>query len=807
MWLSPDDPIAEIMAGKSNRPGFLYQIALRLFSPIDTGLIPFDDVHVSVSSEIFSITVLSLVLSIAAWLFFAVAIFVLLNRGIRGLLGSALCLTPSLTPAVAMWDRAIMSESFSISFSIIWIGSLALAVVHRNRLGWVAVSVFAVGAMLATRPSHLVIAIPVTAAVFLWLFRRTDPQGYLKPLALAIGALLLLSALAVPQFLRWSQKYESIVSSNRATSLLAFPAFEEKIASQGETFVCGSAIRFSERMWKERTYGFWGGVTEASKVEVEETGCLGSWRDLGDSSPSLPEILVSPELQYQYWTTGGAQAALNGRPALGSLTDDLAHGETMAGKASLLLGSEIYRDFFSAALLPLLFGIILSLTIRSRIRPLPRRVVGWSAIMFATSVGGMWLMALADGGDPYRHALPYNTLIPAFSGLVGFSILSSQWCPNRTKTLTSRGLEVYRKARAASCHPTIGARLAPGPDVNTKPRVKWLEPFKFFEMGYVTSILAPALAGAAEQQLLSDQCQDLLVVAGDRESPSVDARVELEHQPSAGFLVLSDEELKHKFRPYRKAQYVLRNYFQPAWRARNVYTLPLGYNSDFVGLREELPVQPGARANVWSFVGQLKQDRMKMLKALDNLGSHALYAAQSFNDPNGVRGRELFLVYSSSYFVLCPFGNRSPDSFRVMEALEAGAIPVTVEFLGTDHNRLVFGDHPFVVGRDWADARVLVEKLLSDSSGLEAKREEVSAWYDRYRAMLFDDVGKIMSGHRRADLASMQFRYQLRSSWNLVLQLKYFLYYSKRGRRLHRFFREAMNTFVARSGLGKWVRS
>jgi len=339
-----------------------------------------------------------------------------------------------------------------------------------------------------------------------------------------------------------------------------------------------------------------------------------------------------------------------------------------------------------------------------------------------------------------------------------------------------------------------------------KTRIRWLEPFQFFEMGYVTSFLAPAFVKKAEQQLALDERPELLVVAGNQETPGIDARVELERQPSAGFLVLSDEELRHKFRPYRKAQYVLRNYFQPAWRARNVYTLPLGYNSEFVGMREELPLQPAERAQVWSFVGQIKQEREKMVKVFDSLVPHSLFAAQSFNDPDGVSGRELFLMYSASYFVLCPFGNRSPDSFRVMEALEAGAIPVTVKFLGTDHNRLVFGDHPFVVGKDWAHARDLVRNLLSDTEGLEAKREEVKAWYDGYRAMLFHDVEKIVSGNRRADLASAQFRYQLRASRSPVIRLKYFLHYSKRGRKLHRFFREALNTVVLISGLGKLVR-
>lgn len=85
------------------------------------------------------------------------------------------------------------------------------------------------------------------------------------------------------------------------------------------------------------------------------------------------------------------------------------------------------------------------------------------------------------------------------------------------------------------------------------------------------------------------------------------------------------------------------------------------------------------------------------------------------------------------------------DTFRVMEALQAGAIPVTTKFLGRDFLKYTFGTYPSVVARGWPDAARRVEHILSDSLQAAAYRRKVSHWYQGYLECLVAGVRGIVS--------------------------------------------------------------
>lgn len=331
--------------------------------------------------------------------------------------------------------------------------------------------------------------------------------------------------------------------------------------------------------------------------------------------------------------------------------------------------------------------------------------------------------------------------------------------------------------------------------------VRWLNPEPLFEEKYWELRLSTLRENSGGLNF-----GDLLVFGGHREVASPSVRETLSMNPRSFVMILSDEELRHKFRPYRRRPGVLRNYFQPSWNSRKVYTLPLGFNPELVGLNKG-PSQKVKRVHAWGFVGEVKQNREKVLQLFEDLEPHALFRANKFNDPAGLRGGELYDTYERCHFVLCPFGNRSPDSFRVMEALEAGAIPVTVAFLGYDHNRFVFGDHPFVVGKDWCHAKHLVEDLLDNPDKLKAKQEQTQTWYREFIESLDADLERILSGSRRSLLVSTQFRYQRRARWNIILRVRYLLHYSRRARRILRFMRESLNAVAVSSKLSRFLRA
>ena len=67
-----------------------------------------------------------------------------------------------------------------------------------------------------------------------------------------------------------------------------------------------------------------------------------------------------------------------------------------------------------------------------------------------------------------------------------------------------------------------------------------------------------------------------------------------------------------------------------------------------------------------------------------------------------------------------------------MEALQAGAIPVTTTFLGRDFFQYTFGKHPFIVARDWSAAASTIGEIMSDSQRAMTYRLEVRQWYQEY---------------------------------------------------------------------------
>ena len=194
---------------------------------------------------------------------------------------------------------------------------------------------------------------------------------------------------------------------------------------------------------------------------------------------------------------------------------------------------------------------------------------------------------------------------------------------------------------------------------------------------------------------------------------------------------LSNEQLFADRAVYDRARVVLRSYYDPRETARHVHALPLGFKSGFLN--------PAGRANseerglAWCFVGQLKNRRREMATALSPLAPNTVQFTQRFDDPDGLDVHRLRALYGRSVFAPCPFGWINPDTFRIMEALECGAIPVCVKLSGVDYYRYVYGDHPLVVGDDWIDAARQMLDLMRDKGRLSDRQRRVWDWYGRFR--------------------------------------------------------------------------
>jgi len=232
----------------------------------------------------------------------------------------------------------------------------------------------------------------------------------------------------------------------------------------------------------------------------------------------------------------------------------------------------------------------------------------------------------------------------------------------------------------------------------------------------------------------------------------------------------SDEKMRHRGHMYESFDAVIRNHFDPrmGWK-KNVVTFPLGYLAGSVG---EPRVNTGPRKYLWAFCGAgYKSQRKSMLDSFADFPNGFLHLASGWHTAPGDRGpvsqEEMVAVYSESEFVLCPQGINHPDTFRIMEALQAGAIPVMVKFLGRDYAKYTFGHHPFVVANTWSEAADILRHFQENPDQLAKKRKEASDWYANYRQQLLQHFRRIVISDVPPAREWEVFRIQRRARWNL----------------------------------------
>jgi hypothetical protein len=274
---------------------------------------------------------------------------------------------------------------------------------------------------------------------------------------------------------------------------------------------------------------------------------------------------------------------------------------------------------------------------------------------------------------------------------------------------------------------------------------------------------------------LSPQDRDAVDVVPARvKSRKVDAKI---LPPDDGLLkrrVLwhtSDEKLRHRGQMYKGFDAVIRNYFDPRMgRKKNVVTFPLGYLSGFVG---EPRVGSEPRKNLWAFCGAGYKKRQAMLECFTDVPRGFVHLAQGWVEGSGALSQDaLAAVYAETEFVLCPAGVNHFDTFRLMEALQAGAIPVIITFLGRDYAKYTFGRHPFVVAKNWSEAAQILRHFEDHPEQLAKKRKAVNDWYATYRKELIDSFRRIVTTGVPTGREWEVVKFQRRAAWDIPLLIR-----------------------------------
>lgn len=206
-----------------------------------------------------------------------------------------------------------------------------------------------------------------------------------------------------------------------------------------------------------------------------------------------------------------------------------------------------------------------------------------------------------------------------------------------------------------------------------------------------------------------------------------------------GLVHLTDEGSDNDISSYPECDFVVRHFYRKGVQD-HVLTVPLGWT---VGTRNINSDKPSSERSLnWScIVHRLDQSRVNLANVFQNMPNGMFYAV----DHHGPRlsTSEMSRIYRDSIFVPCPSGRITPESFRVFEALENGAIPIVEK---TDYWHLCYGiDFPAIQIFSWQEARETINIMLADQVVLEKYRRHCVNWWTESKLKAKKQVEELVS--------------------------------------------------------------
>lgn len=216
---------------------------------------------------------------------------------------------------------------------------------------------------------------------------------------------------------------------------------------------------------------------------------------------------------------------------------------------------------------------------------------------------------------------------------------------------------------------------------------------------------------------------------------------------NVGVLHMADELGDHDRSFYGDVDYVLRNYWfkhalvPPSPQSLGAYWIPNGYRTGVGPIAPQTMLSAADRKINGFFSGVLQGranlgERKQMVDVVTASKLPFLVAGTSgFGQGLGPVAYAAFLAMSR--FALVPAGN-SPETIRLYEALEAGAIPIMVRsgFVSASD---ALDNPPFLLLDSWAELPAAYAPYANADApqvieALETKRLEVLSWWQSFKA-------------------------------------------------------------------------
>ena len=195
-------------------------------------------------------------------------------------------------------------------------------------------------------------------------------------------------------------------------------------------------------------------------------------------------------------------------------------------------------------------------------------------------------------------------------------------------------------------------------------------------------------------------------------------------------LHFSNENLGHNCDYYSKANHVFRNYYDSNIITQNITFIPVGVNTGFINKNEN---SLDTKEYEFVFIGQPKSDRQELLSVMESMENVFIHKTNSWNCSTSLTQDECISIYRKTKFVPCPMGWVHPDSFRIMECLESGSIPILKNYNNLEYFTKVWGDSPLPVVNSWDEITNYYKMNEEDFLKLKTL---VFNWYKEFKIQL-----------------------------------------------------------------------
>ncbi len=229
---------------------------------------------------------------------------------------------------------------------------------------------------------------------------------------------------------------------------------------------------------------------------------------------------------------------------------------------------------------------------------------------------------------------------------------------------------------------------------------------------------------------------------------------------NVGFFQVGDEKGDAGCRSYDGAAYVLRNYHfahQLARKPGRVSWVPNGWARAVGPVRAASHLSFAERtlpAFFSGFVGQDASqidDRQRMLKVVEESGIAALMATTS-GFGLGLGPAAYGAHMGNARFALVPHG-RSPETIRFYDALEMGAIPITIDgaWMHAVDGLGALGPPPVVMLKDWSQLPAFMAPYQGQASrsvveAAEQQRLACVQWWQAIKDHYGSRVARLING-------------------------------------------------------------